>query len=568
MKVEPNHAESLLVHFRRAEELRARATTYPSLDLNRRQLCDLELLLNRAYYPLTGYLGREDYQSVLETMRLADGTLWPLPVCLDLPGEVARTLGPGDNLALRDGEGFLLAVLTVQEVWRADRAAEARALLGTDDPARHPGVRPLVEEVYPWYVSGAVEGISLPVHYDFRPLRLTPAQAHRRFAEAGWRRVIAYHAERPLFRAELEATQAAARQAGAHIFLHPAVVARDPGDLYHYTRVRCYQRALAHYPKGLALLGILPLLPRGAGPREALWQALIRKNFGCTHFMVAEDQGDPLAGRDSPQRIYPLNAAYELLAQHAEEAGITPVHLEPMAYVEDKAQYLPLSRVEPWMQVKSLSFPELRRRLEHDLALPEWFAPPDIVEELRRAWPPRSRQGFTIFLTGLPGAGKSTLAKVLVTKFMEMRGRPVTLLDGDIVRKNLSSELGFSPEHRHLNVVRIGFVASEITKNGGIAVCAPIAPYERSRRQVREMISAVGGYIEVYVSTPLAVCEERDRKGMYAKARAGLIKGYTGVDDPYEPPARPELEIDTSDITPEEAAQEVLLYLAEQGYLR
>jgi sulfate adenylyltransferase len=563
-----DHSESLLVHFRRVEDLTARATRLVSVDLNKRQLCDLELLLNRAYYPLTGYLGREDYQSVLESMRLADGAVWPLPVCLDLPPEVAGRIEPGQRLALRDGEGFVLAVMQVEELWRPDLAAEARALFGSDEPADHPGARELLESTHPWYAAGPVEGLNLPQHYDFRQLRLAPADAHRRFQVAGWRKVIAYHTDRPLFRAELEMTQRAAHQAGAHIFLHPVVGLTDPGDIYHYARVRCYQRALGLYPKNFALLGVVPLRQRWAGPREALFQAVVRKNFGCSHFMVADDQAGPPAGGEGGQRRYPPRAAYELLAELAEETGIQPVRLEPMVYVEDRAQHLPAARVEPGLESKELGLDELRRRLEYGLEVPEWFAPPEVVEELRLAYPPRHRQGFTVFLTGLSGSGKSTLAKVLVTKFMEMRDRPVTLLDGDIVRKHLSSELSFSEEHRHLNIVRIGFVASEITKNGGIAICAPIAPFARARREVREMISAVGGYVEVHVATPLPVCEERDRKGMYAKARAGLIKGYTGIDSPYEEPESPELRIDTSELTPEEAAQEVLLFLAEQGYTR
>jgi sulfate adenylyltransferase len=562
-----DYSESLLVHFRRVEELTAQATRLPAVDLNKRQLCDLELLLNRAYYPLTGYLGREDYQSVLETMRLADGRVWPVPVCLDLPAAAAEPLEPGQRLALRDGEGFLLAVLEVSELWRPDLAAEAKAVFGTDDQA-HPGVRRFLENTQPWYAAGRVEGLSLPQHYDFRELRLTPADSHRRFGLNGWRRVVGYHTDGPLFNAELAMTQRAAHQAGAHLFLQPAVALTDPGDIYHYARVRSYLQAVRRYPKNFAVLGVMPLPARGAGPREALLQAMVRKNYGCSHFMVAPDQADPLAGSPGAERLYPLGEAHELLAELAPETGIQPVRLEPMVYVADRAQYLPAAEAEAGMEAKQISQQELLRRLEQGLEVPEWFAPPEVVEELKLAHPPRHRQGFTVFLTGLSGSGKSTLAKVLVTKFMEMRGRPVTLLDGDIVRKHLSSELSFSEEHRHLNVVRIGFVASEITKNGGIAICAPIAPFARARRQVREMISGAGGFVEVHVCTPLAVCEERDRKGMYAKARAGLIKGYTGIDSPYEEPESPELRIDTSELTPEEAAQEVLLHLAEQGYTR
>jgi sulfate adenylyltransferase len=318
----------------------------------------------------------------------------------------------------------------------------------------------------------------------------------------------------------------------------------------------------------MIMLGLIPLAMRKAGPREALWQAIIRKNYGCTHFMVADDHGDPFAHTSSQDRFYPMHAAQEMVHSFEAATGIKMVPLKKMVYVEDKAEYLPEDDVEPGMNVKHISSTELRRRLENGLDIPEWFSYPEVVSELRWAYPPRSKQGFTIFITGFSGAGKSTLAKVLMVKFMEMRDRPVTLLDGDIVRRNLSSELTFSKEHRDLNITRIGFVASEITKNGGIAICAPIAPYEESRLHNRELISRCGGYIEVYLSTPLEVCEQRDRKGLYAKGREGKIPGVTGIDDPYNPPSNPELNIDTTALTPEEAAQEVLLYLEEQGYIR
>jgi sulfate adenylyltransferase len=315
-------------------------------------------------------------------------------------------------------------------------------------------------------------------------------------------------------------------------------------------------------------LGLLPLASRQAGPREALWQAIIKKNFGCSHFMVEDDHGDPFASNLQHENFYPPHAAQKLVSQYENETGIKMIPARKMVYVEDKSQYLPEDEIRPEMNIKHISSGELKRRLENDIEIPAWFSYPEVVAELRHAFPPRSRQGFTIFISGLSGSGKSTLAKVLLVKFMEMRDRPVTLLDGDIVRKNLSSELTFTREHRNLNTTRIGFVAGEITKNGGIALCAPIAPYEESRRANRELISRYGGYIEVFMATPIEVCEQRDRKGLYAKARAGKIKSFTGVSDPYTPPSSPELTIDTTEVSPAEAAQEVLLFLEEQGYLR
>ncbi len=564
-----NHSEysdSLLVHFRRVEQLRNEALQLKSLDLNGRQLYDLEALLNRACYPLAGYLDKKDYTSVLSRMRLGDGTIWPMPICLDVSEEFAATIEVGQRLALNDAEGFLLALLTVSDVWQPDKREEAEAVYGTVDGDKHPGVKTLYEQIGTWYIGGTLEGVTLPIHYDFRDLRLTPSETHRRFLQYGWRRVLGFHTREYLNCAHREMVLTAAREVGASILLHPAVGLDHPGNMEHYTHVHCYQEFVRQFPKNIILLSILPLAERFAGPREALWQAMIRKNYGCSHFMVADDHGDPFSG-NSGDLFYPKGAAQELVASVAGETGIEMVPERRMGYVEEKACYVFLDELEDHSACKDITSKEFKRRLERGLEIPSWYAYPGVVNELRRAFPPRSKQGFTVFLTGLSGSGKSTIAKVLMVRFMEMRDRPVTLLDGDIVRKNLSSELNFSREHREINVTRIGFVAGEITKNGGIALCAPIAPYEESRRKNRELISRYGGYIEVHVATPLEVCEKRDRKGLYAKARAGLIQGVTGVSDPYEVPKNPELTIDTSAMTPAEAVQEVFLYLEEQGYI-
>lgn len=563
-----DYSESLLVHFRRSEALKQEAIGLPSFDLNLRQLCDLELLLNRAFYPLDGYLNQADYQSVLAQMRLTDNTVWPMPITLDVPGKIAGSLKPGDKLGLNDQEGFLLAILTISDIWQPDKRQEAVAIFGTDEAKLHPGVKNLYENTNEWYAGGTLEGISLPIHYDFKEIRLSPAESHRRFSLNGWRHVIGFHTDAYLHCAHKEMILKAAREAGANIFLQPVAGLDHPGNLDHYTHVRCYQEFIKKFPRNMISLGLLPLAKRWAGPREALWQAIIKRNFGCSHFLVADDHGDPFASQLDKENFYPAGAAQKLVKQYEDEIGIKMIGEEKMVYVEDQAQYVPLKEINNDMVVKTISSSELQRRLENGLEIPDWFSYPEVVSELRRAFPPRSKQGFTIFITGLSGSGKSTLAKVLMVKFLEMRDRPVTLLDGDIVRKNLSSELTFSRQHRNLNITRIGFVASEITKNGGIALCAPIAPYEESRQANRELISKCGGYIEVYMATPLEVCEQRDRKGLYAKARSGKIPGFTGVSDPYTPPANPEITIDTSEMTPAEAAQEVLLYLEEQGYIR
>ena len=560
------YSDSLIVHFRRAEQLRRDAIQLTSVDLASRQLYDLEGLLNRSCYPLPGYLDRDDYISVLEQMRLCDGTLWPMPVCLDLPEEKAEQIRVGDRIALNDSEGFLLAIMKVSDIWQPDKQREARLVYGTDDADEHPGVKILYEQVGSWYVGGTLEGVTLPIHYDFRELRLTPTETHRRFLQYGWRNVLGFHTREYLNCGHREMVLAAAREVGASIFLQPAVGLEHPGNMEHYTHVHCYQEFVKQFPRNMILLSILPLADRFAGPREALWQAMIRKNYGCSHFMVARDHADPFAGEEHAL-FYPEGAAQQLVASLEEETGIVMVPERRMGYMESKASYVFLDNLENKDQVTDITSEELRDRLERGLEIPSWYAPLGVVRELRRAFPPRSRQGFTVFLTGLSGSGKSTIAKVLMVRFMEMRDRPVTLLDGDIVRRNLSSELTFSKEHRNLNVTRIGFVASEITKNGGIALCAPIAPYEISRQANRKLISRYGGYIEVHVATPLEVCEQRDRKGLYAKAKAGIIKGVTGVSDPYEPPVNPELVIDTTKMTPAEAVQEIFLYLEEQGYV-
>jgi sulfate adenylyltransferase len=369
-----------------------------------------------------------------------------------------------------------------------------------------------------------------------------------------------------MHRAHFEMTLRAARELKANLLVHPVVGVTRPGDLDHYIRTRCYRALIGRYPRNSALLSLLPLAMRMAGPREALLHAVIRKNYGCTHLIVGRDHAGP-GNRSDGRPFYGPYDAQELFRQHEEELGIEMVPFRQLVYVETRDDYLPEDEVPDGARVLAISGTELRRRLAEGSGIPEWFTFPEVAAELRRGYPPRDRQGFTVFFTGLSGAGKSTIANVLRIKLLEMGGRPVTLLDGDIVRRHLSSELGFSKEHRDVNIRRIGFVASEITKNGGIALCAPIAPYEATRREVRRMVEAGGGFMLVHVATPLEVCEERDRKGLYAKARAGMIADFTGVSDPYEPPVDPDLVLDTTALTPEECAQAVVLHLGSEGYI-
>ena len=537
-----------------------------SWDLTDRQLCDLELLMNGGFSPLEGFLGQADYESVLSDMRLANGILWPMPVTLDVSPAFAEKVEIGETIDLRDREGVLNATLTITDRWTPDKRAEAMAVFGADDKA-HPAVRYLHDHAGSVYLGGEVQGIEAPMHYDFKHLRDTPQELRDRFRKLGWRRVIAFQTRNPMHRAHQELTFRAAQSAEANLLIQPVVGMTKPGDVDHFTRVRCYEKLIGHYPEQTTALSLLPLAMRMAGPREAVWHAIIRKNYGCTHLIVGRDHAGP--GNDSSGKpFYGAYAAQELFAQHQDELDITMVPFPALVYSESRVQYVPEDEVKPAEKVLSLSGTELRRRLQEGLEIPEWFSFPEVVEELRRTHPPRHKQGFTVFFTGLSGSGKSTIANALLVKLLELGGRPVTLLDGDHVRKHLSSELGFSREHRDLNIQRIGYVASEITKNGGIAICAPIAPYAGTRQKVRDMIEPTGGFLEIHVATSIEVCEQRDRKGLYAKARAGIIKEFTGISDPYEAPANPEMRIDTGDLTPDLAAHRILIKLESLGFIR
>jgi len=549
----------------RSAELQAASREWPSWDLSARQLCDLELLLSGGFSPLRGFMARRDYESVCGNLRLENGLLWPIPIVLDVTEEFAKSLGAGKTVALRDAEGVMLAALHVDEVWQPDHQAEAAAVYGTTNP-HHPGVAHVLERTHPWYVGGRLEGIQSPVHYDFRSLRLGPAELRAEFVRLGWRRIVAFQTRNPMHRAHQELTLRAAKQVEANLLLHPSVGMTKPGDVEYYVRVRCYQELLSRYPKDTVRLALLPLAMRLGGPREAVWHAIIRKNHGCSHLIVGRDHAGP--GSDEKGKpFYGPYAAQELLREHQAEIGVTMVPFSMMVYLADQDTYVPDNEVPEGAKTLNISGTDLRRRLSEGRDIPAWFTFPEVARELQRSYPPRHRQGFTVFFTGLSGSGKSTIANVLRVKFLEMGGRPVTLLDGDIVRKNLSSELGFSREHRDINIRRIGYVASEITKNGGIAICAPIAPYDAIRKEVRAMIQPLGGFILVHLATSLEICETRDRKGLYAKARAGLVKQFTGISDPYELPADAEVVIDTTDLTPEEAAQEVFLHLEKEGFI-
>lgn len=563
----PKHAPipELYVSEASAAALKDDAGRMPSWDLTPRQICDLELLMNGGFNPLKGFLTEADYDGVVSDMRLTSGALWPMPITLDVSEKFAEGLEPGTDIALRDQEGVILAIMSLTDKWVPNKALEAEKVFGADDLA-HPAVNYLHNVAGPVYLGGPVKGLRAPTHYDFRARRNTPNELRTMFKKLGWSRVVAFQTRNPLHRAHQELTFRAAREAQANLLIHPVVGMTKPGDVDHFTRVRCYEAVLDKYPAATTNLSLLNLAMRMAGPREAVWHGLIRANHGVTHFIVGRDHAGP--GKNSQgQDFYGPYDAQELFKAHQSEIGVEMVDFKHMVYVHEKAQYFPANEIPEGSTVLDISGTELRRRLREGLDIPEWFSFPEVVQQLRRTSPPRANQGFTVFFTGLSGSGKSTVANALMVKLMEMGGRPVSLLDGDVVRKHLSSELGFSKEHRDINIKRIGYVASEITKNGGIAICAPIAPYTATRRAVREMVEAGGAFVEVHVATPLEECERRDRKGLYKLAREGKIKEFTGISDPYEEPANPELRVDTTDIDVDSAAHQVLLKLESMGLI-
>jgi sulfate adenylyltransferase len=563
----PIHAPipELYVSYDSAQKLKIEAGNLPSWDLTARQVCDLELLMNGGFHPLKGFQSEADYNGVVNDMRTSDGHLWPMPITLDVSEKFAEGVAPGQDIALRDMEGVILAILSVTDKWVPNKAHEAAKVFGADDLA-HPAVNYLHNVAGPVYLGGPIIGIQQPVHYDFKSRRDTPNELRAYFRKVGWRKIVAFQTRNPLHRAHQELTFRAAREAQANLMIHPVVGMTKPGDVDHFTRVRCYEAVLGQYPSSTTTMSLLNLAMRMAGPREAVWHGLIRKNHGCTHFIVGRDHAGP--GKNSQGvDFYGPYDAQTLFKEHEAEIGVTMVDFKHMVYVQEKAQYFPANEVPEGGTVLDISGTELRRRLREGIDIPEWFSFPEVVTELRKTSPARSKQGFTVFFTGLSGSGKSTIANALMVKLMEMGGRPVTLLDGDVVRKHLSSELGFSKEHRDLNIKRIGYVASEITKNGGIAICAPIAPYTATRRAVREMIETFGAFIEVHVATSIEECERRDRKGLYKLAREGKIKEFTGISDPYEAPTQAELVVDTENVDVDHCAHQVILKLESMGLI-
>lgn len=543
-------------------ELISYANTLPSVQLLSRSLCDLELLAIGAFSPVDRFMGKADYNRVLEEMRLSGGTLFPIPITL--PINLADGVREGKDIALRSPKNELLAVLTIEEIFNRDARREAETVLGTTDD-RHP----MVAEMASWpptNISGSLKVINLPSHYDFTELRRTPAQVRSELQSMGHANVVAFQTRNPVHRAHEELTKRAAQQIGGALLIHPVVGLTKPGDIDYFTRVRSYKTLVEkHYDKRATLLSLLPLAMRMAGPREAVWHAIIRRNYGANHFIVGRDHAGP--GVDSQgQSFYGPYDAQNLLQQCEGEVGVKMVPFKELVYLPDEQRYEEKHLVPPGVTIVSISGTDVRTKyLTNGESLPNWFTRPDTAAILANSYRPNHERGFCMWFTGLSGAGKSTIAEILTIHLME-HGRQVTLLDGDVVRTHLSKGLGFDRKGRDTNIRRIGFVASEIVRHHGVVICAAISPYSATRNEVRSMVGD-GQFVEIFVDTPIEVCEQRDTKGMYLKARRGEIKGFTGVDDPYEAPINPEIKLTTTDCVPENNARRLINHLYDRGFL-
>ncbi|HEY0461638.1 MAG TPA: bifunctional sulfate adenylyltransferase/adenylylsulfate kinase [Pyrinomonadaceae bacterium] len=558
-----NELIDLLVSPESHEELKAYAGGLPSIQLTTRNVCDLELLATGAFSPLKTFLNRADFERVLEEMKLESGAVFPVPVTL--PVENSGALKLDADVALRDAKNDLLAILTIEEIYEWSAARFAENVLGTRD-FRHP----LVTEIERWgkfNISGSLRVLALPKHFDFQDLRLTPSKTRARLTELGNQRVVAFQTRNPIHRAHEEMTKRAAQITGGTLLIHPAVGMTKPGDIDYLTRVRSY-RALVknHYDPDKTVLALLPLAMRMAGAREALWHALIRRNYGASHFIVGRDHASPgLDTNGAP--FYESGAARELVEKYSEEIGVHCVSFDEMLYLPDENRFEEKSKISKAAKTASLSGTQIREDfLYRGAPLPDWFTRRETAEILAESYPPRHRQGICLWFTGLSGAGKSTTAEIL-TLLLTEHGRRVTVLDGDVVRTHLSKGLGFSKEDRDTNILRIGFVASEIVRHGGACICAAVSPYRAMRNEVRSLIGGAN-FVEIFVDTPLAVCEARDTKGMYARARRGEIKDFTGIDDIYEAPQTAEITLDTVNKSARENASKILDFLKEKGFVQ
>ena len=535
----------------------------PRLNLKGRQIHDLEVMLVDGFAPVTGFMGEEDYTSVVETMHLKDGSIFPIPIVLDVPEKSPHTVG--DRLLLCDSFGNPLAVMKVTSRFTPDKLKEVLNVYGTNDKM-HPGVQYVLDEMHDTYIGGPVTKIALPVRHDFKQFRKTPAELKALFKERGWDKVVGFQTRNPMHRAHFELVKRANEKIGAPVLVHPVVGMTKPGDIDYVTRVRTYNVVCNTYGKDFTELSLLPLAMRMAGPREAVWHSIIRKNYGCTHFIVGRDHAGPGKGSDGKDFYGPYEAR-ELALKCADEVGIIIVDSDELAYSKTRGAYVATHEVTPDDEIENISGTEFRRKLREGEEIPEWFSFKESINILRESVKRDTRPGLVLFFTGLSCSGKSTIAQLLLARLQEIQDREITFLDGDEIRNHLSKGLGFSKEDRDENVKRVGFVASEIARHGGIAICSLIAPYREARRHVRNRVEHYGEFIEVYMDTSLEECERRDTKGLYEKARKGLIQGFTGINDPYEVPEHPELIVKTEENTPEGITDEIIDYLNSRGII-
>jgi sulfate adenylyltransferase len=549
------------------DQLEAEAEKLPSVLLTERQLCDLELILNGGFSPLEGFMNEKDYNGVVDNLRLASGALFSIPICLDVDEKTIRfkKIVPGARITLRDfRDDRNLAILTVDDIYKPDKKKEAKEVFGGDE--EHPAIEYLFEQMEDFYIGGKVQAVNRLNHYDYVALRYTPAELRSHFNKLGWTRVVAFQTRNPMHRAHRELTVRAARSRQANVLIHPVVGLTKPGDIDHFTRVRAYEALMPRYPNGMAVLGLLGLAMRMGGPREAIWHAIIRKNHGATHFIIGRDHAGP--GKNSAgEEFYGPYDAQHAVEKYKAELGIEVVEFQMMTYLPDTDEYRPKDEVPAGVKTLDISGTELRRRLRTGGEIPEWFSYPEVVKVLRESNPPRTQQGFTVFLTGYQNSGKDAIARALQVTLNQQGGRSVSLLLGETVRHELSSELGFSREDRDKNIARIAFVAGELTKAGAAVIAAPIAPFETPRKAARELISQYGTFFLIHVATSLEYAEKTDRRGVYARARRGSVQGFTGVDDPYEAPQKPDLKVDIERQTVREIVHQIILMLESQGFL-
>ena len=520
-----------------------------SIDLNKRQVNDLELLLDGSFSPVNYYMNKNEYLSVLDNMRLLNGELFPLPINLMINKKKYDEIKEEKIVLLKDPTGLSIASLKIEEIFQPDINNECLKIYNSID-TRHPYISYLQSKKGCYYVAGKLEKVGDILHYDFKDIRKNPSEMKQFFKDNNWNTIVGFHVRNPIYKYHYEITKYCLNQIeddNPKLLIHPISGKTHSFDIDYNIRAKCYKKILKNYSQNTVTLSLLELAMRLAGPRETLLHAIIRKNYGCTHFIVLNDHAGPSISKKNGELFFEKNECSKLALQHENELGIKLIFPELIYYDSSVQKYLPVSQINDKKNIMKISGTDFRTMMEFGDDIPNWFCFPEIVKELKKFYRVRKDKGLCIYLVGLSGSGKSTIANFLKQKLDEIIGnKKITLLDGDVIRKNLSKGLGFSKEDRSTNIRRIGYVASEIVKHSGIVLCANIAPFEEDRSYNRRIIGNEGNYIEIYVNTKLDVCEDRDVKGLYKLARSGVIKNFTGISDPFETPEYANLEIDGS----------------------